>query len=66
MFLKKVASTRNQEANREFEIKTKEKWKLLSTAILSDKIAEDKLERPIDCNVMENEDMFDSRAKLMS
>ena len=66
MFLKKIARQGDKSNNEIYEAKCKEKWRVLNQAILNNKIAEDKLDKPIDNNVMDSEDMNENRTKLMN
>ena len=64
MFLKKISQANDDAVHEKFAYKTKENWKRISQAVLKDKIPEDKLERPVDNNVMDKDDVLESIAKL--
>ena len=64
MFLKKIARANDNAVHEQFGQKTKENWKRISQAVLKDKIPEDKLERPVDNNVMDDESVLQNINKI--
>ena len=63
MFLSKVERDHQENINDKYEKLMNEKWSVIRNAILYDKVAEEKLDMPIDNSVMDTKEVGEKRAE---